>query len=186
MGFHYGVVVFSTDDDSTHEPHHTLHAIHYFVTEGWLLIFPTFFGLLWPLVPPPPTSAFDSWSRFHWCRGGGGHLSDIFLTGLFPHPVNTSIVRELNPPTFPLFLPGLWSSALVLSIHPSFSVSDSLHDTNAPAVGRLKHLLSIPVPTLVSSAPVCTRNWLEEGEKVKVAGFKGWCQLYWTCLCYRN
>lgn len=36
MGFHYGVVVFSTDDDSTHQPLHTLHAIHCSATEGSL------------------------------------------------------------------------------------------------------------------------------------------------------
>lgn len=86
-----------------------------------------------------------------WKRGGLLQSKDIFLRGLFPHPVNTSIVRVLNPPTFLLFLPGLWSSALVLSIHPSFSISDKVYDTDAPALGRLEHLWSIPVQTLMSS-----------------------------------
>ena len=104
--------------------------------------------------------------------------------GLFPHPVNISIVREQNPPKLPPFsCPcSLWSSALVvMSVHPSFSMPDRVHDT----VGRLAHLWSILVRTLVSRAPVSTRNWLKAGGEVKVAGFKGWCQLYLPCLCFR-
>lgn len=114
MGFHYDVV-FITDDDSTLES-------------------PAIYCSIY--CSPPPLL------RLHWGRRAKTSSSQ----GFFTQPVNTSIVRELNPPNVspPLPARALKPCTCVLSIHPSFQrVSDSVYDTDAPAVGRLGLLLSV-------------------------------------------
>lgn len=73
--------------------------------------------LLTLCLPHPPLLGADFGSRFHgfW---GGLQIKDIFLRGLFPHPLNMSIVKICQH--LFLFLHNFWSSVLVfLSIYPS-------------------------------------------------------------------
>lgn len=72
-------------------------------------------------LPLPPLPRTLEQIPLGFGRGGGGRglqSKDIFLTGLFPHPVNTSIVRGLNPPTFPPLLARALKPCTCLA-HPS-------------------------------------------------------------------
>ena len=115
MCFHFCVVVFSTQDwlnpwVSAHTACYT-----FFFATG-LLIFPIH---PWIIRLPLQSLLWTSWSRFNWGRREEELQSkDIFHTELFPHPVNTSIVRGLNPSNVSP-LPARALKLYTCLVHPS-------------------------------------------------------------------
>jgi len=100
-----------------------------------------------PSTALPPATALDSWMwiPLGWvarecvcvCVWGVLYSPEVFLTWLFStsnEPIHCE--RELKPPKFALFLPGLWSSALAIRLlaRPTAFMTQMLQQLEGPNI----------------------------------------------------